>query len=170
MASLNKVTLMGNLGADPEVRYLPNGDAVANLRLATTEKYKDKSGTKQEKTEWHRIVMYRGLAELANKWLKKGSSIYLEGKLTTRKWSDKAGVEHYTTEIVADEMQFLSGNRTGSTGAASNSDNSKPANGGGGGTDSTPPGIDDDNDIPFVTTSIGADPIFARHARKYRGV
>lgn len=169
--SLNKTVLAGNLGADPEVRYMPNGDAVANMRIATTETYKDRaSGEKKEKTEWHRIVMYRGLADLANKYLKKGSSIYIEGKLRTRKWTDKEGVERYTTEIEADEMQFL-GNRPGSTGGASSGVKGQAASEGGGGTDSTPPGGDDErDDIPFLSTSIGADPIFAKHARKYRGV
>jgi len=110
MASVNKVILVGNLGADPETRYLPNGDAVSNLRLATTEKYKDRSnGETKEITEWHSVVLYRGLADIANKFLKKGSSIYVEGRIRTRKWQDKEGVDHYTTEIEATEMQMLGG-------------------------------------------------------------
>lgn len=147
--SINKTVLAGNLGADPEVRYMPNGDAVANIRLATTEEWKDKaSGEKKEKTEWHRVVMYRRLAELANEYLKKGSSIYIEGKLKTRKWVDKEGVERYTTEIEATEMQFINTNRPGSTNGASNGSKEKPASGGGG-NDPTPPADDPDNDIPF---------------------
>ena len=109
MASVNKVILVGNLGRDPEVRYMPNGDAVANFSIATTETWKDKNGMRQEKTEWHNIAMYRRLAEIAGEYLKKGSSVYIEGRLQTRKWSDPQGVERYTTEIVASEMQLLDG-------------------------------------------------------------
>ncbi|MBV8659561.1 MAG: single-stranded DNA-binding protein [Burkholderiales bacterium] len=111
MASLNKVLLIGNLGRDPEVRYMPNGEAVANFSIATTDSWKDKnSGQKQEKTEWHNIVMYRRLAEIAGQYLKKGSQIYIEGRLQTRKWQDKqSGQDRYTTEIIADQMQMLGG-------------------------------------------------------------
>ena len=112
MASRNRVELIGNLGADPEVRYLPNGDAVANLRLATSEEYKDsQSGELKEITEWHRVVLYRKQAELANSYLKKGSQILIEGKLRTRKWKDKSGVERYNTEIEGRELMFLGGPR-----------------------------------------------------------
>lgn len=108
MASVNKVILVGNLGRDPETRYMPNGEAVTNIALATTESWKDKnSGEKKEQTEWHRVTFYRGLAEVAGQYLKKGSSIYIEGRLQTRKWTDKDGVERYTTEIIADEMKML---------------------------------------------------------------
>jgi single-strand DNA-binding protein len=106
MASVNKVILVGNLGRDPEVRYMPNGEAVANFSIATTDNWKDKSGVKQEKTEWHNIVMYRRLAEIAGEYLKKGRPVYVEGRLQTRKW-EKDGVTRYTTEIVADQMQML---------------------------------------------------------------
>lgn len=109
MASLNKVTLIGSLGRDPEIRYMPNGDAACNLSVATSESWKDKSGEKQERTEWHRISMFGKLAEIAGQYLAKGSSVYLEGKLQTRKWTDKDGVEKYTTEIIADRMQMLGG-------------------------------------------------------------
>ena len=111
MASLNKVLLIGNLGRDPEIRYMPDGSAVCNFSIATTETWKDKSsGQKQEKTEWHNIVIYRRLAEVAGQYLKKGSPVYLEGRLQTRKWQDKAtGADRYTTEIVADEMKMLGG-------------------------------------------------------------
>lgn len=113
MASVNKVILVGNLGADPETRYMPNGDAVCNIRLATTESWKDKqSGEKKELTEWHRVVFYRKLAEIAGQYLKKGSQVYLEGRIRTRKWTDKEGQERYTTEIEANEMQML-GRREG---------------------------------------------------------
>lgn len=117
MASLNKVMLIGNLGADPVVRYMPNGDAVANIALATAESWKDKNGEKQEKTEWHRVIFFGRQAEIAGEYLKKGSSIYIEGRLQTRKWNDKDGNERYTTEIVADRMQMLGG-RGGSGGGA----------------------------------------------------
>lgn len=113
MASLNKVLLIGNLGKDPEVRYMPNGEAVANFSIATTDSWKGKDGSKQERTEWHNIVMYRKLAEIAGQYLKKGSSVYLEGRLQTRKWQDKNGQDRYTTEILADEMKMLGG-RSGS--------------------------------------------------------
>lgn len=110
MASVNKVILVGNLGADPETRYMPNGDAVANIRLATTESWKDKAtGEKREATEWHRVVFYRKLAEIVGQYLKKGSSVYVEGRIRTRKWQDKEGQERYTTEIEAREMQMLGG-------------------------------------------------------------
>lgn len=110
MASVNKVIIVGNLGRDPETRYMPNGDAVTNIAVATTESWKDKnSGEKKELTEWHRVTFYRKLAEIAGQYLKKGSSVYLEGKLHTRKWTDKDGVERYTTEIIADAMQMLGG-------------------------------------------------------------
>ena len=112
MASVNKVILMGNLGRDPEVRYMPNGEAVANFSIATTENWKDKSGVRQEKTEWHNIVMYRRLAEIAGEYLKKGRPVYVEGRLQTRKW-EKDGVTRYSTEIVADQMQMLGTGREG---------------------------------------------------------
>lgn len=107
---VNKVILVGNLGNDPEVRYMPNGTAVANLSLATGESWKDQQGQQQERTEWHRVTMYRRLAEIAGEYLKKGSQIYVEGKLQTRKWQDQQGQDRYTTEIIADEMQMLGGN------------------------------------------------------------
>lgn len=114
---INKVILIGNLGQDPEVRYTANGVAIANLRLATSESWKDQSGQVQERTEWHRIVMYRRLAEIAGEYLKKGSKVYIEGKLQTRKWQDKDGQDRYTTEVAADEMQMLDG-RPGAGGDA----------------------------------------------------
>lgn len=111
MASVNKAIIMGNLGRDPEVRYMPNGEAVANFSIATTDHWKDKSGQRQEKTEWHNIVLYRRLAEVAGEYLKKGSPVYIEGRLQTREW-EKDGVKRYSTEIVADTMKLLGdGNR-----------------------------------------------------------
>lgn len=108
MASVNKVILVGNLGANPDVRYMPNGDAVTNISVATTESWKDKaSGEKRSITEWHRVVFYRRLAEIVGEYLKKGSSIYVEGRIRTRKWKDRDGQERYTTEIEATEMQML---------------------------------------------------------------
>lgn len=116
MASVNKVILVGNLGADPEVRYLPSGDAVANIRLATTDRYKDKtSGEMKEATEWHRVSFFGRLAEIVNEYLKKGSSVYIEGRIRTRKWQAQDGTDRYSTEIVAEQMQMLGG-RGGSMG------------------------------------------------------
>ncbi|MBU6468592.1 MAG: single-stranded DNA-binding protein [Betaproteobacteria bacterium] len=109
MASVNKVILVGNLGRDPEVRYSSEGAAIANISVATTDVWKDKSGEKQEKTEWHRVAFFGRLAEIAGEYLKKGSQVYLEGRLQTRKWQDKDGQERYTTEVIADRMQMLGG-------------------------------------------------------------
>lgn len=110
MASVNKVILIGNLGKDPETRYMPNGDAVTNVVIATSESWKDKStGEKKEATEWHRVVFFRKVAEIANQYLRKGSQVYIEGSLKTRKWQNKEGQDQYTTEIVADEMRMLGG-------------------------------------------------------------
>ena len=164
MASVNKVIIVGNLGRDPETRYMPNGDAVTNIAVATTESWKDKNtGEKKELTEWHRITFYRKLAEIAGQYLKKGSQVYVEGRLQTRKWTDKDGVERYTTEIIADTMQML-GSRQGmggGGGGASMDDDygSAPAprqsSAGGGGGAARPasrpaPNFSDmDDDIPF---------------------
>lgn len=114
MAGINKVILVGNLGKDPEVRYLDGGVAVANFPLATSETYKDKSGNRVDQTEWHNIVLWRGLAEISEKYLKKGSQVYIEGKIRTRSWDDKDGVKRYTTEIVADNMTMLGGRQNDS--------------------------------------------------------
>ena len=132
MASVNKVILVGNLGADPESRFMPNGDAVCNVRLATTESWKDKaSGEKREITEWHRVVFYRRLAEIASQYLKKGTPVYVEGRIRTRKWQDKEGQERYTTEIEATEMQML-GRREGMGDAPREGGSSYGAGSGGG--------------------------------------
>lgn len=111
--SVNKVILVGRLGKDPETRYMTNGEAVTNATLATSENWKDKSGEKQEKTEWHNLVFYRRLAEIAGQYLKKGSQVYIEGKLQTRKWQTKEGQDRYTTEIIVNEMQMLGDKKSG---------------------------------------------------------
>src|SRR5215210_4209729 len=122
MASVNKVILIGNLGRDPEVRYAPSGAAICNVTIATSRQWKDKtSGEKQEETEWHRVVFFDRLAEIAGEYLKKGKSVYVEGRLKTRKWTDKDGVEKYTTEIVAQEMTML-GSREGGGGGMGGGD------------------------------------------------
>ncbi len=157
MASVNKVILVGNLGADPEVRYMSNGEAVANVRLATTESWKDKnSGEKREVTEWHRVVFYRKLAEIVGQYLKKGSSVYIEGRIRTRKWQDKEGQERYTTEIEATEMQMLGGRQSAasSSGGEAEYGGSMPSSSSGGGSRPAPakkaPSFDTmDDDIPF---------------------
>lgn len=131
MASVNKVILVGNLGADPEVRYLPSGDAVANIRLATTDRYKDKaSGEFKEMTEWHRVAFFGRLAEIVSEYLKKGSSVYIEGRIRTRKWQGQDGQDRYSTEIVADQMQMLGG-RGGSGGGGGGDDGYGGGYGGG---------------------------------------
>lgn len=117
---INKVILIGNLGADPEVRYMPQGGAVANMTIATSESWTDKAtNERKEQTEWHRIVIYQRLAEIAGEYLRKGSKVYIEGKLKTRKWTDKDGIERYTTEIVANELQMLDGRGEGQQGGMS---------------------------------------------------
>lgn len=157
MASVNKVIIVGNLGRDPETRYMPNGEAVTNITVATTESWKDKnSGEKKELTEWHRITFYRRLAEVAGQYLKKGSQVYVEGRLQTRKWTDKENVERYTTEIIADTMQMLGSRQGGGASAPMDDDYaSAPRQGGEGGgapRAAQKPAAnfnDMDDDIPF---------------------
>jgi len=145
---INKVILIGNLGQDPEVKYMPNGNAVANITLATSESWKDKNtGEQVDKTEWHRVIFFRRLAEIAGEYLHKGSKVYIEGKLQTRKWQDKNGKDCWTTEIIANSMQMLDSRNTnsapahnGDAGAPKQSDSqSAPA----------PANADFDDDIPF---------------------
>lgn len=162
---INKVIIVGNVGGDPETRYMPSGSAVTNLTIATNESWKDKqTGEQKERTEWHRVAMFNRLAEIAAEYLRKGSQVYIEGKLRTRKWQDKSGNDRYTTEIIADEMQMLGG-RGGSGGG--NFGGGAPSEGGqqgggqqgggqqgggqqGGGNAPPQPGPDDfDDDIPF---------------------
>ena len=160
MASVNKVIIVGNLGKDPEVRYAPSGSAICNVTIATSRQWKDKtSGEKQEETEWHRVVFYDRLAEIAGEYLKKGRPVYVEGRLKTRKWTDKEGVEKYTTEIVAAEMQLLGGREGGGGGGgddAGGGQRSAPAPRPAAGRPATSApaksstGFDDmDDDIPF---------------------
>jgi single-strand DNA-binding protein len=160
---INKVILVGNLGKDPETRYMPNGKAVTNFSIATSESWKDKqTGEQREQTEWHNIVMYDRLAEIAAEYLKKGSQVYVEGKLRTRKWQDKEGRDRYTTEINANEMQMLGGRAGGGGGGMGGGGGgeyggearaSRPAQSGGGGRGApAPTGGDEtpfDDDIPF---------------------
>lgn len=148
---VNKVILIGNLGRDPEVRYSPNGQAIANVTLATSESWKDKnSGEKQERTEWHRVVFFGRLAEIAGEYLKKGAQIYVEGRLQTRKWQDKDGVDRYTTEVVATEMQML-GPRGGGAGVANDSPGLEQGEAAAArsATAKNATGADFDDDIPF---------------------
>jgi single-strand DNA-binding protein len=151
---INKVILVGNLGKDPETRYMPSGSAVTNLTLATSEAWKDKqSGEQQERTEWHKVAMFGRLAEIAAEYLRKGSQVYIEGKLRTRKWQDKEGKDRWTTEIVADEMQMLGG-KGGGAGAGAGMGAGAAAGGSSGGgraavNDSGAPPGDFDDDIPF---------------------
>ncbi len=161
MASVNKVILIGNLGADPETRFLPSGEAVCNIRIATTEKWKDKaSGDMKEATEWHRVSLFGRQAEVAGEYLKKGSPVYIEGSLRTRKWQDKEGKDQYSTEVRADRMQLLGGRGGGGGGGDADFGSSAPRSGagsgagGGGGARSSgapkKPATDDfDDDIPF---------------------
>lgn len=156
MASVNKVILVGRLGKDPEVRYLPDGGAVCNITLATSETWKDKtSGEKQEKTEWHRVTFYRKLAEIAGEYLKKGREVYVEGRLETRKWTDKEGKDRYTTEIIANEMQMLGSRPSGGSEAMESGPKAAAAQPAGGGAKpaakkSGGASFDDmDDDIPF---------------------
>jgi single-strand DNA-binding protein len=162
MASVNKVILVGNLGRDPETRYATSGAAICNITIATSRQWKDKtSGEKREETEWHRVVFYDRLAEIAGEYLKKGRPVYVEGRLKTRKWTDKEGQDRYTTEIIAEEMQLL-GSREGGGGGggdvefagggerrerSSGAGEGGGAKGGGGARTSTPNDFDDD--IPF---------------------
>jgi single-strand DNA-binding protein len=140
---INKVIIVGNLGADPETRYMPSGSAVTNLSVATSEQWKDKqSGEQKERTEWHKIAMFNRLAEIAAEYLRKGSQVYIEGKLRTRKWQDRDGNDRWTTEIIADEMQMLGGRGGGGSAPMSS----------GSGTSSAPPqppADEFDDDIPF---------------------
>jgi len=165
MASVNKVILLGNLGRDPETRYTTGGDAVTNLNIATSEQWKDKAGEKQERTEWHRVVLFGRQAEIAGEYLKKGRSVYIEGRLQTRKYTDKDGVEKYSTEIVADRMQLIGSSRDAGAGSGGDAEfaaagagggGARRESGSGGGSGGTKPGapakknVDDfDDDIPF---------------------
>jgi single-strand DNA-binding protein len=153
MASVNKVILIGNLGRDPETRYMPEGGAITNISIATTDKWKDKNGEMQEKTEWHRVAFFGKLAEIAGEYLKKGSQVYVEGRLQTRKWQDKDGQDKYTTEIVANVMQML-GSRQG-MGGGDREAGERPQSGAAGAKPAGKPAAkgskfdDFEDDIPF---------------------
>lgn len=153
---VNKAIIVGNLGRDPEVRYSANGNAIANVTVATTDSWRDKqSGERQERTEWHRVVFFGRLAEIAGEYLKKGSQVYIEGRLQTRKWEDQSGQERYTTEIVAADMQMLGGRGSAdSTDASGDSHygrgpSESASSSGGSGARSTAPEPEFDDDIPF---------------------
>ena len=169
---INKVILIGNLGADPETRAMPSGTSVANLRIATSESWRDKqSGEQQERTEWHRVALFGRLAEIATEYLRKGSQVYIEGSLRTRKWQDKQGNERYSTEIIGNELQMLGGRGGGAGGGSAGGGGAAPAGGrdpydqsgggasggatggsgasSGGGPNGPPGGEDFDDDIPF---------------------
>ena len=182
MASVNKVILVGNLGRDPELRYAPSGDAICNIALATTDSWKEKqTGEKKESTEWHRVVFFGKLAEIAGQYLKKGRAVYVEGRLQTRKWQDQNGQDRYTTEIRASEMQMLGGNGGGQDDAGAPAPQQRkapqqqrqapqqqrpapqPAHAGGGMNDDGDWG----NDVPFIAASIGMDPMLRKHRRMF---
>lgn len=146
MASLNKVMVLGNLGQDPELRNTASGKAVTTLRIATTDSWLDQSGQKQERTEWHSVVVWGRQAELCKQYLSKGRTAFVEGRLQTRKWQDKEGNDRYSTEIVADRVQFIGG--SGGGGGGGGGGGSRGGGGGGGDFDSGPPPMDD-GDIPF---------------------
>jgi len=142
MSGVNKVILLGRLGADPEVKTLESGTKVATIRLATTERYKDKEGNQKEMTEWHNVVLWRGLADITDKYLKKGGQVYIEGRIKTRKWTDQSGADRYSTDIVASEMTLLGG----APGTNTPSSESSPSRGS---EASQPPIGDIDDDLPF---------------------
>ncbi len=147
---INKVILVGNLGQDPETRYMPSGGAVTNFTLATNESWKDKqTGEQKDRTEWHRVAMFNRLAEIGAEYLRKGSQVYIEGKLRTRKWQDRDGNDRYTTEIIADEMQMLGGRGGGSGSFGGGGRPDDGAQKSGGTKPGTPPVDDFDDDIPF---------------------
>lgn len=146
---VNKVILIGNVGADPEVRYLDGGVAVANLRLATTERYRNKNGENVDQTEWHNIVLWRGLAEVVEKYVRKGMRLYIEGRIRTRSWDDQNGVKRYTTEIYADNMQMLSFKQDGDNGGGSSRSYNAPSNPAPATSSEPPMAPDDNDDLPF---------------------
>lgn len=169
MASVNRVVLIGNLGQDPTTRYLPSGDAVTNFTIATTESWKDKkTNEKQEHTEWHRISTFGRRAEVAGEYLVKGSKVYIEGRIRTRKWQDQEGNDRYSTEIVCDQLQFLDSKKREDGGRPEQQEPAgekrAPPKRPGGGTGS----FDDmDDDIPFASASMFDDPMLRKHQRSF---
>ena len=152
MASFNKIIIIGHLGRDPESRYMPSGEQITSISVATTESWKDKSGNKQEQTEWHRIAFFGKLAEIAGQYLKKGSQVYVEGRIRTRKYTDRDGIERYATEIIGDRMQMLGSKQDGSTppaGTKQPAQRNSYAEAKQTGRRNNPPANDPDDDIPF---------------------
>jgi single-strand DNA-binding protein len=177
MASVCRVILLGHLGREPEMRYQPSGAAIANLNLATSETFKDRDGNRQERTEWHRVVLFGRTAEVAGEYLRKGSQAYIEGRLQTRKWTDKEGQERYTTEIIGDRLQLIGGRRDNDEPAGQGSgQRSQPrqgpsSHGGGGDSGGHLPPDDlgwDDQDIPFAVADPAADPMCRQRPRLLR--
>ena len=176
MASLNRVTLIGNVGSDVEMRYLPSGDGVANFRLATSDKWKDKqTGEQKEVTEWHRLVCFRRLAEIANEYVKKGSQLYIEGSIKTRKWTDKDGQERYSTEIEVTELKMLGSRREGDGQGSSRPAQQSRSSAGGGGNGEPPArapahagGFDESDDIPFADMAMSYDATFTKATSRVR--
>jgi len=159
MASLNKVMLLGNLGKDPEVRYTASGTAVASFSIATSERFKSKSGEWEDRTEWHNVTLWGRLAEIAGEYLAKGKTIFVEGRLQTRKWQDRDGKDRYTTEVVADKMQMIGGNRNSDSTPGGNSSAAAGGSGGAGGyagngNEVGEPPFNPDDDIPFVKSPL----------------
>jgi len=147
---INKVILVGNLGADPETRYMPSGGAVTNMRIATSESWKDKqTGEQKDRTEWHNVAMFGRLAEIAAEYLRKGSQVYIEGKLRTRKWQDKDGNDRWTTEVIADEMQMLGGRGGAGAGGGGGGSRGSDDSYGPGPSSQSGPDTDFDDEIPF---------------------
>ncbi|MFC1565284.1 single-stranded DNA-binding protein [candidate division KSB1 bacterium] len=140
MGSVNKVILIGNLGQDPELKYMPNGDAVCNFTIATTDSWKNREGEQQDRTEWHRIVAFRRLAEICGEYLKKGKQVFVEGRIRTRSWDDKDGIKRYTTEVIADSMTMLGRKDDDNSGSNYNSSS---------GTSGKPEKFEEEDDLPF---------------------
>ena len=158
MAGVNKVILLGHLGRDPEMRYQPSGGAIANFSIATSETFKDKEGNKQERTEWHRVVLFGRTAEIAGEYLRKGSMAYVEGRLQTRKWTDKEDIERYTTEIVGDRLQLVGGRDNGNAGGDNAPRNAGNGNGGNSGRSGNAPRNDAGNNQAPQSSNASHDP------------
>lgn len=169
MASVNRVILLGNLGRDPETRYTTGGDAVCNLSIATSETWKDKNGEKVERVEWHRVVLFGRTAEVAGEYLKKGATVYIEGRLQTKKYTDKDGVEKYSTEIIGDRMQMISKAKDGDGGGDAPAEERAPRTGAAGNKNSGKPD-DFDDDLPFIFNACAHEDVspLARRMRRAR--
>ena len=161
MAGVNKVILLGNVGQDPEMRYTPAGKAIANFSVATSERYKDKEGNTQERTEWHRVTLFGRQAEIAGEYLRKGSQVYIEGRIQNEKYTDREGVERYATKIIGDRLQLLGRRGDADGGASENHAGKSQGSTGGGGGNSTPTDDLGEDEIPFVTQ---AEVLFQPHS------